>query len=120
MPPPSVFRRQSRLALALAIAFLAAACATFDPTNPLVGRWTAVAPLGAGDMGFALGSYEFRRNSMRAFGMEQRVDYSFSGNSIFVVPESFGPTFEIEMIDRDTARLKDPITGGLLTLRRTS
>lgn len=102
-----------------------AGCETYDPGNPLIGRWTLIAPigLGAGDvgtggMGMALGTYEFRRSSMRGLGFEQPVNYSVSGSTVTVVPESFGPTLAIELIDSDTARLKDPLTGGLMTLRR--
>lgn len=114
--------------LAAALALLAlAGCETYDPGNPLIGRWTLIAPIGlgtadagVGGVGMALGTYEFRRSSMRmrGLGFEQPVSYSVSGNTVTVLPESFGPTLAIELIDADTARLKDPLTGGLMTLRR--
>ncbi|WP_448206652.1 hypothetical protein [Azospirillum sp. sgz302134] len=94
---------------------LAAGCETYDPGNPLIGRWTLTAPIG---MGMALGTYEFRRSSMRALGIDMPVSYAVSGNTVTVVPESFGPTLEIDLIDQDTARLRDPLTGGLMTLHR--
>lgn len=105
-----------RLALALPMLLLGiAGCETFDPGNPLIGRWTLTAPVLSG---LALGSYEFRRSSMSALGLEQPVDYVVKDDGIQVIPKEFGVTLDIEMIDRDTARIKDPITGGLLTLRR--
>ena len=94
---------------------LATGCETYDPGNPLIGRWTLTAPVG---MGMALGTYEFRRSSMRGLGLDQPVNYSVAGDTVTVIPESFGPTLEIELIDQNTARLKDPLTGGLMTLRR--
>ncbi|MCW2242854.1 hypothetical protein [Azospirillum canadense] len=107
--------RPIRAALAAALLLLAAGCETYDPGNPLIGRWTLTAPIG---LGMALGTYEFRRSSMRGLGIDEPVQYSVSGNEVTVIPESFGPTLEIEMIDANTARLKDPLTGGLMTLRR--
>lgn len=107
--------RPIRATLAAWLLLLAAACETYDPGNPLIGRWTLTAPIG---LGMALGTYEFRRSSMRVLGLDAPVQYSVSGNEVTVIPESFGPTLEIEMIDANTARLKDPLTGGLLTLRR--
>jgi hypothetical protein len=103
------------LFMTTALSLFAAGCETFDPGNPLIGRWTLTTPAG---VGFALGTYEFRRSSMEALGLEQQVDYSVSGDTVLVVPQGFGPTLEVEMIDRNTARLNDPITGGLLMLRR--
>lgn len=107
----------SRLGLPLAALILLSvtACETFDPSNPLIGRWTLTAPVFSG---LALGSYEFRRSSMTALGMDQPVDYEVRDNNIKVIPQEFGVTLDIEMIDHDTARIKDPITGGLLTLHR--
>lgn len=101
--------------LAAGLALLAAGCETYDPGNPLIGRWTLTAPIG---LGMALGTYEFRRSSMRGLGIDVPVQYSVSGNEVTVIPESFGPTLDIQLVDADTARLKDPLTGGLLTLRR--
>lgn len=119
MPASKRFRsmatRQLRTALVAGLALLAAGCETYDPGNPLIGRWTLTAPIG---MGMALGTYEFRRSSMRGLGIDEPVQYSVSGNEVTVIPESFGPTLDIEMIDANTARLKDPLTGGLMTLRR--
>jgi len=94
---------------------LASGCETYDPGNPLIGRWALTAPIG---MGMALGTYEFRRSSMRVLGIDQPVNYSVAGDRVTVIPESFGPTLEIELIDQNTARLNDPLTGGLMTLRR--
>lgn len=107
-------RLRTILAAALTL-FLVGACETYDPGNPLIGRWTLTAPIG---MGMSLGTYEFRRSSMRVLGLDQPVNYAVTGNTVTVIPETFGPTLEIEMIDRNTARLRDPLTGGLMTLRR--
>ncbi|MGQ9368981.1 hypothetical protein [Azospirillum sp. ST 5-10] len=93
-----------------------AACATYDPGNPLQGRWTLTAPVMG--TGFALGSYEFRRDSMEVLGVETGVDYAVAGDRVTVIPETFGPTLEVRMIDADTAELRDPLTGTPLTLRR--
>lgn len=94
---------------------LLAGCETYDPGNPLIGRWTLTAPVGGG---VALGSYEFRRSSMRTLGIDVPVDYSVSGNAVTVVPEGFGPILEVEVVDENLARLRDPLTGGMMTLRR--
>lgn len=94
---------------------LATGCETYDPGNPLIGRWTLTAPIAAG---MALGTYEFRRSSMRTLGVDVPVDYSVSRNTVTVIPESFGPILEIEMVDENLARLRDPLTGGVMTLRR--
>ena len=111
--------RTSRLPILAFLALTLAACATYDPGNPLQGRWTLTAPMGVlGDTGFALGTYEFRRDSMDVLGVEQAVDYAVSGNRVTVIPRGFGPTFEVRMIDETTAELRDPITGLPLTLRR--
>lgn len=114
MPFP-IPRRRFGAPAAAALILLAAACGTLDPDNPLIGRWTLATPLAPG---LTLGSYEFRRSTMSALGVEQAVDYSVSGDTVLVVPRNIGIGLEVEMIDRDTARLKDPVTGGLLTLRR--
>lgn len=112
---PRMTTRPIRAALAAGLLLLAAGCESYDPGNPLIGRWTLTAPIG---LGMALGTYEFRRSSMRGLGIDTPVQYSVSGNEVTVIPESFGPTLEIEMIDASSARLKDPLTGGLMTLRR--
>lgn len=113
-----------RMAAAVALSFLAA-CATYDPGNPLQGRWTLTAPtLGPGmgglglGTGFALGTYEFRRASMDILGVEQEVEYAVSGDRVTVIPLGFGPTLEVRMIDADTAEIRDPFTGAPLILRR--
>ncbi|NYZ16649.1 hypothetical protein HL658_29235 [Azospirillum sp. RWY-5-1] len=109
--------RHRRTALSAAAALLLlAGCETYDPGNPLIGSWTLTAPMGGG--GLALGRYEFRRSSMRTLGVDVPVDYSVSGNTVTVVPESFGPILEVEVVDANLARLRDPLTGGLMTLRR--
>lgn len=114
MRPP--FRHPIRsIVIVGLISLLIAGCETYDPSNPLIGRWTLTAPIG---MGMTLGTYEFRRSSMRALGVDVPVSYSVSGNTVTVIPESFGPTLELDLIDQDTAHLRDPLMGGLITLRR--
>ena len=93
---------------------LTASCASLEP-NPLLGRWTLSSPMAPG---LVLGTYEFRRSSMTAFGVTQRVEYSVEGNDVLVLPEAIGIGLEITVVDEDTARLNDPVTGGLVTLRR--
>jgi hypothetical protein len=103
-----------RLPLAAALLLLAS-CASFQP-NPLLGRWTMVTPMAPG---VVLGIYEFRRSSMTAFGLTQSVEYSVEGNDVLVVPEGIGIGLEVTVDeDEGTARLTDPVTGGLVTLRR--
>jgi hypothetical protein len=97
-----------------AVAAVLASCASFEP-NPLLGRWTMSSPLVPG---LVLGTYEFRRSSMTVLGVTQSVEYSVDGNNVLVVPKGIGIGFEITVEDDDTARLNDPVTGGLLTLRR--
>jgi hypothetical protein len=95
--------------------FLLSGCEALDAaSNPLIGRWSVQA---AGGM-FALGTYEFTRSRMRGMGLEQEVDYSVSGDVVRVIPKNFGPTLEARLVDRDTAELGSPLTGGLLTMRR--
>jgi hypothetical protein len=105
------------LSRSLAAAFLIvlAGCSALESmSNPLIGRWTAEEPLGA----FSLGTYEFRSGRMSAMGFEQEVDYQVSGNTVRVVPRSFGPQLEATLLDRDTAKLGSPLTGGIITLHR--
>ena len=115
-PLPTQRYRTLRKLLSGSLALLlAAGCETYDPSNPLIGRWTLTAPVG---MGVALGTYEFRRSSMRALGLEQPVSYSISGNTVVIIPENIGPTLEVDLIDQNTARLKAPLIGSMMTLRR--
>lgn len=99
----------------LAALALLAGCASYDPANPLNGRWSLQAPIGAG---FTLGTYSFYRDSAEILGIDQEVDYAIDGNRIQVIPRGFGPTLSVRMIDANTAELRDPLTGSLLTLRR--
>jgi hypothetical protein len=101
--------------LAAALLTLAAGCSALESmSNPLLGRWTAEAPAGA----FSLGTYEFRAGRMDAMGLQQEVDYRVEGDTVRVIPRGFGPQLEATMLDRDTARLGSPLTGGLITLHR--
>ena len=102
------------LSLAAALALLAG-CASFDPSNPLNGRWSVQAPIGAG---FTVGTYTFYRDSAEILGIDQEVDYAIDGNRIQVIPRGFGPTLDIRMIDANTAEMREPLTGSRLTLRR--
>jgi hypothetical protein len=68
--------------------------------------------------GLVLGVYEFRRSSMMAFGVTQDVEYSVDGNTVLVVTEGIGLGVEVTIEDDGTARLNDPLTGGLVTLQR--
>lgn len=104
-----------RYALPLALLLVLAGCETYDPSNWLNGRWTLLAPVGEG---LSLGTYEFRRSSMRALGLEQAVEYVMDGDTVRVVPHGFGPTLTVRFVDRDTASFRDPITGASMTLRR--
>ncbi|WP_448190551.1 hypothetical protein [Azospirillum sp. sgz301742] len=99
----------------LAALTLLAGCASYDPSNPLNGRWSLQAPIGAG---FTLGTYSLYRDSAEILGVEQEVDYVIDGDRIQVIPRGFGPTLTIRMIDANTAELRDPLTGSLLKLRR--
>jgi hypothetical protein len=106
--------RPSFRVLAAAL-FLLSGCEALDSaSNPLIGRWSVQAPGGV----FALGTYEFTRSRMRGMGLEQEVDYSVSGDVVRVMPKTFGPTLEARLVDRDTAELGSPLTGGLVTMRR--
>jgi len=102
------------LALVTAGAMMASCASYFEP-NPLLGRWTMSSPLAPG---LVLGTYEFRRSSMTAFGVTQDVEYSIEGNNVLVVPEGIGLGIDVIVEDDGTAHLNDPVTGGLLTLRR--
>jgi hypothetical protein len=105
-----------RWIFALPLLFLLTACAGLGwEANPLIGRWTLTSAMAPG---FTFGTYEFRRNSMTVLGVTQRVDYSVEGDRVLVVPEGPGIGVEVTVVDRNTARLSDPVTGGLLTLRR--
>ena len=100
--------------LAIVLLVLSGCEALDSASNPLIGRWSVQA---AGGM-FALGTYEFTSSRMRGMGLEQEVDYSVSGDVVRVIPKNFGPTLEARIVDRDTAELGSPLTGGLVTMRR--
>lgn len=104
-----------RLIPILAVLALLAGCASYDPTNPINGRWSLQAPIGAG---FTLGTYSFYRDSAEILGIDQEVDYVIDGDRIQVIPRGFGPTLTIRMIDANTAEMRDPLTGSMLKLRR--
>lgn len=104
-----------RLAAFAAVLALLAGCAAYDPGNPLNGRWSVQAPIGAG---FTLGTYTFYRDSAEVLGIDQEVDYAIDGDRIQVIPRGFGPTLNIRMIDANTAEMRDPLTRATLTLRR--
>ena len=106
--------RPSFRVLAVALLVLSGCGLVDSASNPLIGRWSVQAPGGA----FALGTYEFTSSRMRGMGLEQEVDYSVSGDVVRVIPKNFGPTLEARVVDRDTAELGSPLTGGLVTMRR--
>jgi hypothetical protein len=103
-----------RLLMVMGAAAVLASCASFEP-NPLLGRWAMSSPLAPG---LVLGIYEFRRSSMTVLGLTQDVEYSVEGNNVLVVPAAIGLGIEVTVEDDGTAHLNDPLTGGLLTLRR--
>ena len=108
--------RRVRMTLALAaVGAMMASCASYFEPNPLLGRWAMSSPMAPG---LVLGVYEFRRSSMTAFGVTQDVEYSVEGNTVLVVPEGIGLGVEVTIDEDGTARLNDPLTGGLVTLRR--
>ena len=107
-------RRVGMMVVLAAVGAMMASCASFEP-NPLLGRWAMSSPMAPG---LVLGIYEFRRSSMTAFGVTQDVEYSVEGNNVLVVTEGIGLGVEVTIEDDGTARLNDPLTGGLLTLRR--
>jgi hypothetical protein len=106
------WRKSAAIAAAV---FLLASCASYWQPNPLLGRWTMTTPLAPG---LVLGTYEFRRSSMTAWGVTQQVEYSVEGNNVLVIPKGIGVGLELTVEDDDTARLSDPVTGGLVMLRR--
>lgn len=101
-------------AIAAALALLAG-CASFDPGNPINGRWSVQAPIGSG---FTLGTYTFYSDSAEILGIDQEVDYVIDGDRVQVIPRGFGPTLDVRLIDANTAELREPLTGSRLTLRR--
>ncbi len=107
-----MFRRIAPILAALA---LLAGCASYDPGNPINGRWSVQAPFGSG---FTLGTYTFYSGSAEILGIEQEVDYVVDGDRVQVVPRGFGPTLDIRLIDANTAELREPLTGSTLTMRR--
>jgi hypothetical protein len=109
-----VVRRVGMTLVLAAAGAMMASCASFQP-NPLLGRWAILTPLAPG---LVVGTCEFRRSSMTAFGVTQNVEYSVEGNSVLVVPEGIGLGAEITIEDDGTAHLNHPLTGGLVTLRR--
>jgi len=102
------------MALLAAAGTMMASCASFEP-NPLLGRWAMSSPLAPG---LVLGTYEFRQSTMTAFGVTQDVEYSVDGNNVMVVPEGIGLGIEVTIEEDGRARINNPVTGGLLTLRR--
>lgn len=106
--------RRFGMTVLLAAGTMLASCASLEP-NPLLGRWAMSSPLAPG---LVLGTYEFRRSSMTVFGVTQDVEYSVEGNNVLVVPEGIGVGIEVTIDEDGKARLNDPVTGGLLTLRR--
>jgi hypothetical protein len=106
--------RRVGVMLVLAAGAMMASCASFEP-NPLLGRWAMSSPMAPG---LVLGIYEFHRSSMTAFGVTRDVEYSVDGNNVLVVTEGIGLGVEVTVEDDGTARLNDPLTGGLVTLRR--
>jgi hypothetical protein len=109
-----VVRRVGVTLVLAAVGAMMASCASFEP-NPLLGRWAMSSPMAPG---LVLGIYEFRRSSMTAFGVTRDVEYSVDGNNVLVVTEGIGLGVEVTVEDDGTARLNDPLTGGLVTLRR--
>ena len=103
-----------RLLMVMGVTAVLASCASFEP-NPLLGRWAMSSPLAPG---LVLGIYEFRRSSMTVLGVRQDVEYSVEGNTVLVVSKGIGLGIEVTVEDDRTAHLNDPVTGGLLTLRR--
>ena len=106
---------RGRLASLFAALALLAGCASFDPGNPINGRWSVQAPIGSG---FTLGTYTFYSDSAEILGIDQEVDYVIDGDRVQVIPRGFGPTLDIRLIDANTAEMKEPLTGSKLTLRR--
>ena len=104
-----------RFSLALAALALLAGCASYDPGNPINGRWSVQAPIGSG---FTVGTYTFYKDSAEILGIDQEVDYAIDGDRIQVIPRGFGPTLDIRMLDANTAEMKEPLTGSRLTMRR--
>ena len=107
-------RRVGMMVMLAAVGAVMASCASFEP-NPLLGRWAMSSPIAPG---LVRGVYEVRRSSMTAFGVTQDVEYSVDGNTVLVVTEGMGLGVEVTIDEDGTARLNDPVTGGLLTLRR--
>ena len=81
-----MIRRIGMTVLLAAVGAMLASCASFEP-NPLLGRWTMASPLAPG---LVLGTYEFRRSTMTAFGVTQDVEYSVEGNNVLVIPDGIG------------------------------
>ena len=106
---------RGRLVSRFAALALLAGCASFDPGNPLNGRWSVQAPVGSG---FTLGTYTFYSDSAEILGIEQEVEYVIDGDRVQVVPRGFGPTLDIRLIDANTAEMREPLTGSVLKLRR--
>ena len=55
---------------------------------------------------------------MTVFGVTQDVEYSVEGNNVLVIPEGIGIGIEVTIDEDGRARLNDPVTGGLVELRR--
>jgi hypothetical protein len=111
------FCRRARLGPLVLTTLLSGACSTYQFTgNPLIGSWRAEAPTPLGY--FNLGRWYFAPDRVTAYGYDQPVDYSISGNVVSVIPRDFGPELEFRIVDQNTAQLTTPLVGDLLTLRR--
>ena len=108
-------RQVGMVVMLAATGAMMASCASYFEPNPLLGRWAMMSPLAPG---LVVGTWEFSRSSMTAFGVKQDVEYSVEGNSVLVVPEGIGLGVEVIIEDDGTAHLNHPLSGGLLTLRR--
>jgi hypothetical protein len=109
--------RRARFGLLVLTTLLSVGCGTYQfASNPLIGSWRAEAPTPLGT--FAVGRWHFAQDRVTAYGYDQLVDYSISGNVVSVIPRDFGPELKFRILDGNTAQLTTPLVGDLLTLRR--